>query len=62
MTTDSPAKPRGFAAMSPERRRAIAAMGGAAVPPDKRAFATNRELAIRAGHNGGSANAKKTRS
>jgi hypothetical protein len=32
--TDAPKKPRGFAAMTPERRREIAAIGGASVPPE----------------------------
>lgn len=30
--TDTPSKPRGLAAMSPERRREIASMGGKASP------------------------------
>lgn len=45
---------RGFAAMSPEKRLAIAKKGGAAVPPDKRSFSQNRELAAQAGRSGGS--------
>ena len=40
--------PRGFAAMSPDQRRRIAAMGGKAVPAEKRAFAQDRDLAVRA--------------
>ena len=50
--TDQPTKPkamRGFAAMSPEKRTAIARLGGAAVPEDKRSFSQNRDLAARAG-------------
>jgi uncharacterized protein len=43
----------GFAAMAPERRRQIAAMGGAAVPAEKRSFATDRSLAAKAGAIGG---------
>lgn len=50
--TDKP-KPRGFAAMSPERRREIAAKGGASTPPDKRTFSVDRGLAARAGAKGG---------
>jgi uncharacterized protein len=46
---------RGFAAMSPERRREIAAKGGAAVPPEKRSFSKSRDLAAKAGRSGGSA-------
>ena len=40
----SPAKPlRGFAALSPERRRELAALGGKSVPPEKRSFSQNKE-------------------
>lgn len=46
---------RGFASQSPERRREIAAMGGAAVPADKRSFSKDRDLAAKAGSIGGSA-------
>lgn len=48
-------KPRGFAAMSLERRREIARMGGSSVPPEKRTFSTNKELARKAGFTGGKA-------
>lgn len=44
---------RGFAAMSAQRRREIAAMGGRAVPKYKRTFRQNRELAKTAGRKGG---------
>jgi general stress protein YciG len=56
MTLDGekPKAKRGFAAISPERRREIAARGGASVPPGKRSFSQNRELAARAGRIGGS--------
>jgi general stress protein YciG len=47
-------KPRGFAAMSPEKRREIARLGGAAVPADRRSFSIDRSLAVRAGSIGGS--------
>lgn len=50
--TDAP-KPRGFAALSPERRREVAASGGAAVPADKRSFSQSRALAQSAGSKGG---------
>lgn len=46
--------PRGFAAMSPERRREIARKGGASVPADKRSFSKDRDLAASAGKKGGS--------
>jgi len=47
--------PRGFAALSPERRREIAAKGGASVPADKRAFSSKPGLAASAGAKGGAA-------
>ena len=43
---------RGFAAMSPEKQREIAARGGAAVPAEKRAF-SDPALAASAGRKGG---------
>lgn len=46
-------KPKGFAAMSPERRREIARKGGASVPSEKRSFAKDRTLAATAGKLGG---------
>ncbi|MEW6255664.1 MAG: KGG domain-containing protein [Pseudomonadota bacterium] len=45
--------PRGFAAMSPEKRRAIARLGGQSIPPEKRSFSQSRELAAEAGARGG---------
>lgn len=44
---------RGFAAMSPEKRLAIARKGGASVPSHKRSFSLNRDLATEAGRKGG---------
>lgn len=44
---------RGFAAMSPEKRKAIAIKGGASVPAHKRSFAAQPGLASRAGAIGG---------
>lgn len=44
---------RGFAALSPERRREIAAMGGRSVPKSKRTFRKRRGLARAAGRKGG---------
>jgi len=52
MTPNTKAR-RGFAAMSPEKRRAIAAKGGANVPPDKRSFSRSAALAAAAGRKGG---------
>jgi general stress protein YciG len=46
---------RGFRAMSPERRREVARLGGASVPGDKRSFAKDRDLASSAGRKGGEA-------
>ena len=46
-------KKRGFAAMAPDRRRELAALGGASVPPHKRLFFTNPEFARAAGIKGG---------
>lgn len=45
---------RGFAVMSADRRREVAAKGGAAVPPEKRSFSKDRALAASAGKAGGS--------
>ena len=46
-------RPRGFAAMSPEKRREIAAKGGASLAPEQRSFARDPELARTAGQKGG---------
>lgn len=54
-------KPRGFAALSPERRKEIASSGGRAVPKEKRAF-SNREVASAAGKKGGTRVDAKKRS
>lgn len=53
MTEQTSKKLRGFAAMSPEKRRAIAAKGGGAVPAEKRSFSRSTELATTAGRKGG---------
>lgn len=55
-----PKKPMGFAAMTLEQRRAIAAKGGASVPPEKRGF-SHGDLASRAGRKGGLARQRKAR-
>lgn len=44
---------RGFAAMSLEKRREIASRGGKAIPPEKRSFSRDRDLAAAAGRKGG---------
>lgn len=54
MSEPSTKSRRGFAAMDPEKRRAIARKGGASVPSEKRSFTKNRELAVTAGSKGGS--------
>lgn len=46
---------RGFAAMDPEKRRLIAAKGGAGMPAHKRSFSKDRSLAAAAGRKGGEA-------
>jgi general stress protein YciG len=46
---------RGFASMDRARQRAIASKGGHGVPPEKRSFSKNRELAAVAGRKGGEA-------
>lgn len=44
---------RGFASMTPERRKEIASMGGKSVAPENRSFAKSRDLARSAGKSGG---------
>ena len=44
---------RGFARYSPEKRKELAAKGGANVPAEKRSYSTNRELAAESGRKGG---------
>lgn len=39
--------------MSPEKRTAIARMGGGSVPAHKRSFSKSKDLAISAGRKGG---------
>lgn len=53
-TTPSPGvKRRGFASLTPERRKEIATIGGQSVPEEKRSFSQNRDLAREAGRKGG---------
>jgi hypothetical protein len=56
---DPAPKPRGLANLSPERRREIAAQGGAAVHKHHRTFAKDPELARTAGTRGGKARASR---
>ena len=49
----TPPRPRSFAAMSPEKRREIAAKGGASLAPEKRSFARDPARARAAGQKGG---------
>ncbi len=44
---------RGFASMSPEKRRELAIRGGKAVPAEKRTFSRDPEAARKAGRKGG---------
>lgn len=53
-TTTTP-RPKGFAAMSLEKRTEIARKGGASTPAHKRSFSVNRDLATLAGAAGGKA-------
>lgn len=53
-TAIKPKSKRGFASMSKERVREIAAKGGRSVPNELRAFSVNKELAISSGKKGGS--------
>lgn len=53
MTEQNGKSRRGFASMTPERRKEIASMGGKSVAPANRAFTKNRDLARSAGKQGG---------
>ena len=44
---------RGFAAMTPERRKEIASLGGKSVKKENRSFSRNKKLAVEAGRKGG---------
>lgn len=60
MTEVTTKKMRGFACMTPERRREIAKKGGASVPKEKRSFSKDPSLAMNAGRKGGSSVRVKT--
>lgn len=58
MTSDSPSNltrsgKRGFAGMSPEKRREAARKGGQSVPKEKRTFSQSADIARKAGTKGG---------
>ena len=53
---------RGFASMTPEKRREIASLGGRSVPAEKRSFSQDHALASEAGRKGGHATAPAKRS
>lgn len=50
---EQPKKRKGFAGMSPEKQRQIAAKGGRSVPRENRSFSRSPELAKAAGQLGG---------
>lgn len=52
-TKKSQVHKRGFASMTPERRREIASKGGKSVKPENRAYARDKDLASRSGRKGG---------
>ncbi len=52
---------RGFAVMNKDLQREIARKGGASIPPEKRAFSLNRDLAVSSGRKGGAASHADTR-
>jgi general stress protein YciG len=51
--TKSKKSKRGFAAMTPEQRRAISSLGGKAVKPENRMFSRDRVFASAMGRKGG---------
>jgi general stress protein YciG len=52
-TPASGVRRRGFASLTPERRKEIATLGGRSVPEEKRSFSKDRDLARQAGRKGG---------
>jgi general stress protein YciG len=54
-------KPQGFAAMTPERQKEIAAMGGRAIKPKNRTYSRDQDLAREAGRKGGLATRARKR-
>lgn len=57
--TDAAPRLRGFAALSPERRRELAAKGGAACKLENRHWYKNPDIAKEAGRMGGMVSRKK---
>ena len=53
-------KPRGFAALTPERRKEISSMGGKAVPAEKRYYADKAKASASGIKGGSSLRRKKT--
>lgn len=53
---------RGFASMNETRQREIASKGGQSVPPEKRSFSRDPELARSAGSKGGHSVSAESRS
>ncbi len=58
MTTEVKQR-RGFACLTPERRREIASKGGSSLKAEQRSFSKSKELASRAGSKGASKRHKK---
>jgi general stress protein YciG len=57
-----PCGKRGFASMTPEKRKEVASKGGKSVKPENRAFSVNRDLAVEAGRKSGQASRPSKRS
>lgn len=55
MRTDGQKSNRGFASMDQAKQREIASKGGQSVPPEKRSFSQDPQLAATAGRKGGEA-------
>lgn len=55
MTEEVTKRRQGFACLSPEQRRAVAAKGGRSVKPENRAYSRDPELARRSAIKGGTA-------
>jgi general stress protein YciG len=62
MTEIAKKQKRGFGSMDAEKQRAIARKGGESVPPEKRSFSQNTELAAQAGSKGGKSVSPASRS
>lgn len=50
---------RGFASMSEAKKHEICSLGGKSIPPEKRSFSVNRQLASKAGRKGGLSRRRK---